>query len=128
MGEHHQIAGPARGEPRPAGSTGACVRVPLDAAPSPHWSHLLAAHFARHLCGERRIGHLRLAGLVPGAGVVLARTGGVRVPDRVRDVMRKLARSADTRDAARLEGYRGYEDMVTGRPRKKRAKPKIAPF
>jgi hypothetical protein len=58
-------------------------------------------------------------------GVILTRTGGVRLPDRVRAVMRKLARSADPHDAERLEGYYGYEDMVTGKPRKKRRSPPL---
>lgn len=48
-------------------------------------------------------------------GVVLTRWGGVRLPDRVRDVMRRLARSDDPRARARLEGYRGYAAMILGR-------------
>lgn len=53
-------------------------------------------------------------------GLVLTDSGGVRLPDRVRDVMRVLARSADPRDAERLDGYRGYAAMVTGRKPKRR--------
>lgn len=49
-------------------------------------------------------------------GAVLSRSGGVRLPDRVRRAMRLLARGADPRDAQRLEGYRGYAAMVTKRP------------
>ncbi len=52
-------------------------------------------------------------------GAVLTRSGRVALPERVRQVMRKLARSADPRDAERLEGYRGYAAMLTGRPRKR---------
>lgn len=71
MGEHHQVAGPARGEPRSAGSAGARVRVPLDAAPSPRWSQVLTARLARDLSGGGHVGHLRLDGLVQGAEIVL---------------------------------------------------------
>ena len=71
MGEHHEIAGPARGEPRPAGSAGARVRVPLDAPPSPRWSHAFTANLAQNLCGEHHVGHLHLDGIVQGAEIVL---------------------------------------------------------
>jgi RNA-directed DNA polymerase len=50
-------------------------------------------------------------------GVVLARNGGVRLPERLRRVMQSLARSDRLRDAQRLEGYQGYAAMVTRRPR-----------
>jgi hypothetical protein len=49
-------------------------------------------------------------------GVILTRRGGVRLPDRLRQVMQELARSKDGRDARRLEGYRGYAEMVARRP------------
>jgi RNA-directed DNA polymerase len=49
-------------------------------------------------------------------GAILTRTGRVRLPDRLRRLMRTLARSADPRDAQRLEGYKGYAAMVTRRP------------
>lgn len=48
-------------------------------------------------------------------GVVLTRGGGVRLPERVRRVMRTLARSTNPRDVQRLDGYRAYAAMVTGR-------------
>ena len=71
MGEHHEIAGPARGEPRSTGATGARVRVPLDAPPSPRWSHALTANLAQELAGDRCVGHLRLNEVVQGAEIVL---------------------------------------------------------
>jgi RNA-directed DNA polymerase len=49
-------------------------------------------------------------------GAILTRSGGVRLPDRLRRAMRTLARSADPRDAQRLEGYQGYAAMVTEPP------------
>jgi hypothetical protein len=49
-------------------------------------------------------------------GVILTRHGRVCLPAAMKRRMRKLGRSADPRDAARLEGYRGYEAMVTRRP------------
>jgi RNA-directed DNA polymerase len=52
-------------------------------------------------------------------GLVLTRQGRVRLPGALRTVMRRLARSGDPRDAVRLQGYLGYEAMVTrppGRP------------
>lgn len=58
-------------------------------------------------------------------GAVLTRGGGVRLPERVRAVMRELARSSDPRAEQRLNGYAGYERMVTrspGRRKKKKAK------
>lgn len=63
-------------------------------------------------------------------GVILTRSGGVRLPDRLRQVMRKLARSRDPRDAQRLEGYAGYAAMITrsaNRRRKKKAGMRIEP-
>ena len=53
-------------------------------------------------------------------GVVLTRSGRVRLPDRLRHLMRLLARSRDAHDRERLAGYRGYAAMVTRRPRRKR--------
>lgn len=78
MGEHHQITGPARGEPLPADETGARVRVPLDAAPSPRWSQAFAGHLATGLTGHPAVGHLRLDGVVHGAEIVLS---GVEAPE-----------------------------------------------
>jgi hypothetical protein len=49
-------------------------------------------------------------------GVVLTRWGRVRLPAPMKSRMRNLARSADPRDAVRLEGYRGYEAMMSKRP------------
>ena len=53
-------------------------------------------------------------------GLVLTRSGGVRLPERIREVMRVLARSSDPHDAERLEGYRGYARLVTGRKPRRR--------
>jgi hypothetical protein len=55
-------------------------------------------------------------------GAVLMRSGGVRLPERLRRVMRKLARSGDPRDVKRLEGYEAYEAMLTRRPKRQLAK------
>jgi len=52
-------------------------------------------------------------------GLILTRHGRIRLPDKLRRTMQNLARSDDPRDAQRLEGYRGYEAMVTKRPRRK---------
>jgi hypothetical protein len=78
MAEHHEITGPARGEPRPAHCVGACVRIPLDAAPSPRWSRALTAHLALGLTGHPAVGHLRLDAAVQGAHIVL---DGVETPE-----------------------------------------------
>ena len=54
-------------------------------------------------------------------GLVLTRSGRVRLPDRLRQAMRLLARSRDRHDLERLAGYCGYAAMVTRRPgRRKR--------
>lgn len=50
-------------------------------------------------------------------GAVLTRSGRVRLPERLRRVMRSLARSDDPRDLERLKGYQGYAAMVTKRRR-----------
>jgi RNA-directed DNA polymerase len=50
-------------------------------------------------------------------GAVLTRSGRVRLPERIRRVMRALAVSPKPRDAERLEGYRGYAAMLTRRRR-----------
>jgi len=71
MAEHHQIAGSARGEPRPSDCVGARVRVPLDSAPTPAWSRVLGSHLTAGLTGHPAVGHLRLAELVQGADIVL---------------------------------------------------------
>jgi RNA-directed DNA polymerase len=56
-------------------------------------------------------------------GLVLTRSGRVRLPDRLRHLMRLLARSRDGNDLERLAGYRGYAAMATRRPgRRKRKK------
>jgi len=49
-------------------------------------------------------------------GVILTRFGGVRLPERLRQLMRRLSRSNDARDAERLAGYYGYAENVTRRP------------
>jgi hypothetical protein len=53
-------------------------------------------------------------------GLVLTRTGRVRLPERLREVMRTLAASAEPGDAERLAGYRGYARMVLRRPRRRK--------
>ena len=53
-------------------------------------------------------------------GLILTRSGRVRLPDRLRRLMRLLSRSRDGHDRERLAGYRGYAKMVTRRPRRKR--------
>jgi RNA-directed DNA polymerase len=50
-------------------------------------------------------------------GAVLTRSGRVRLPVRIRRVMRALAVSPNPRDAERLEGYYGYAAMMTKRRR-----------
>ena len=55
-------------------------------------------------------------------GLVLTQSGRVRLPDRLRQVMRMLSRSRDGHDRERLAGYRGYAAMVRRRPRRKRRK------
>lgn len=57
-------------------------------------------------------------------GAILTRSGGVRLPERIRRVMRELARSADPHDTQRLEGYKGYAKMVTRSPKRRKKKPK----
>jgi len=71
MSEHHEIAGPAQGEPLPEHRVGACIRVPLDSAPSARWSRALNAHLATALTGHPAVGHLRLNHLVQGSEIVL---------------------------------------------------------
>jgi hypothetical protein len=71
MAEHHAITGPARGEPRSARHVGACVRLPLDAAPTPRWSQALSAHLHTGLLGHPAVGHLGLDRVVQGTDIVL---------------------------------------------------------
>jgi hypothetical protein len=60
-------------------------------------------------------------------GAILTRHGGVRLPERIRATMRRLERSADPRDLQRLEGYRGYEEMVARSPKRRKKKKKDKP-
>ncbi|MBP3959491.1 RNA-directed DNA polymerase [Gemmata sp. G18] len=55
-------------------------------------------------------------------GAVLTRSGGVRLPDRLRRVIRALARSASPGDVPKLAGYRGYAAQVTNRPGRRNPK------
>jgi hypothetical protein len=71
MSETHHIAGAARGEPLPAGSVGARVRLPLSGTPSPRWSRALGAHLANALTGHAAVGHLHMDQLVQGSDLVL---------------------------------------------------------
>jgi hypothetical protein len=60
-------------------------------------------------------------------GVVLTRSGGVRLPDQLRAAMRELSRSRDPRDLQRLEGYAGYAAMVTRSPKRRQKKGEAPP-
>jgi hypothetical protein len=71
MPETHRIAGPAHGEPLPAGRVGARVRVPLSGAPSPRWARALSAQLANALTGHAAVGHLRMDEIVQGSDLVL---------------------------------------------------------
>ena len=51
-------------------------------------------------------------------GVILTRHGRVRLPDRLRRVIRILGRSGNPHDAFRLAGYLGYQAMIQKRPRR----------
>ncbi len=52
-------------------------------------------------------------------GIILKRRGGVALPETVRQTIRQLERSHDPGDAARLAGYRSYENMVLGLPERR---------
>jgi hypothetical protein len=71
MAEHHEIIGPARGEPLPRPRVGACIRIPLDSPPGARWSDVLSSHLANSLTGHAAVGHLRLNHLVQGSMIVL---------------------------------------------------------
>src|SRR6478672_8590858 len=71
MTERHAIAGPARGETQSSGCVGACVRVPLDSAPTPRWSDAMSARLVASLTGHAAVGHLRLDHVVQGTDIVL---------------------------------------------------------
>ncbi|MCI0704387.1 MAG: reverse transcriptase family protein [Planctomycetia bacterium] len=59
-------------------------------------------------------------------GAILTSSGGVRLPERLRLVMRELARSSDPRDLERLKGYMGYAAMLTSRAARRKARKKKA--
>jgi len=59
-------------------------------------------------------------------GVILTRSGGVRLPERLLRVMRSLAWSRDPRDLERLKGYQGYSAMLTSRAARRKARKKKA--
>jgi hypothetical protein len=65
------MSGSAKGEPQPAGTIGARVRIPLDTSPSPRWSDALACALSRGLLGHPAVGHLHLDNIVQGAEIVL---------------------------------------------------------
>ena len=71
MPEHHDIVGPARGEPLPAGRVGIRLRIGLSGSPSPRWARDLGARLTRETTGHRAVGHLRLNDLVQGQEIVL---------------------------------------------------------
>ena len=61
-------------------------------------------------------------------GVILTRNGRIRLPERLKRIMRKLAGSDEPHDGQRLAGYRAYEKMMTRRAaRKPRAAPPRLP-
>lgn len=60
-------------------------------------------------------------------GVVLTRNGRIRLPERLKRVMRKLADSGEPHDGQRLAGYKAYEKMMTRRPKPKPAPPPRRP-
>jgi hypothetical protein len=78
MAEHHEITGPARGEPRVAECVGACVRLSLESPPTPRWAQALTSHLLTGLTGHPAVGHLRLNNVVQGAEIVLQ---GVEPPE-----------------------------------------------
>lgn len=71
MGEIHNIAGPPRAEPLPAGRVGARVRIPLTGTPGPRWSRVVTARLSAALTGHPAVGHLAMSNLVQGADLVL---------------------------------------------------------
>ena len=71
MAEQHVIAGPARGEPLPAGSVGVRIRIPLSGTPSSHWSELFEAALAMRLLRHPGTSRLRLDRAVQGGELVL---------------------------------------------------------
>src|SRR3954452_1461585 len=71
MPEHHDIVGPARGEPLPAGRVGIRLRIGLSGSPSTRWSRDLSARLTRETTGHPAVGHLRLNDLVQGQEIVL---------------------------------------------------------
>jgi hypothetical protein len=71
MSEHHEIVGPAQGEPLPEHRVGARIRVPLTGAPTARWSRALGSHLATGLTGHPAVGHLRLNELVQGSAIVI---------------------------------------------------------
>src|SRR4051794_20352611 len=71
MNETHAITRPARGGCPPPRPVGACVRLPLECAPTARWSEALAAHIASAVTGHPAVGHLRLNHLVHGSEIVL---------------------------------------------------------
>lgn len=71
MAERHVIAGPARGEPLPAGRVGVRARVPLSGTPSSAWANAFTAALTTRLTGHRGVSHMRLAHVVHGGELVL---------------------------------------------------------
>lgn len=70
MNEDYRIV-QVHGEPRPAGSVGARVRVRLSGCPSGRWSRDMSARLANQLVGHATVGHLRLNEIVQGDQIVL---------------------------------------------------------
>ena len=73
MSEDYRIISQPRGEPRPAGSVGVCVRFQLSGCPSRQWSGDLGARLATELVGHASVGHLRIdvKDIVQGDQIVL---------------------------------------------------------
>jgi hypothetical protein len=73
MTEDYRIISRARGEPRPRGNVGVCVRVQLSGHPSRRWSRDLCARLTTELIGHSGVAHLRVNvnELVQGDEIVL---------------------------------------------------------
>jgi hypothetical protein len=96
MTERHSIAGPARGEPLPAGRVGVRLRIPLSGSPSPRWSRDLSARLTVEVTGHAAVGHLRVNNIVQGQEIVLE---GVESAEAA-SIAGAVERSVDATNAA----------------------------
>ena len=101
MAEQHVIAGPARGEPLPAGSVGVRIRIPLSGTPSSHWSELFEAALAMRLLRHPGTSRLRLDRAVQGGELVLEGVEDAEAP-MLGPVLREAV-EATNRAVARCE-------------------------